>query len=275
MPHATLDNPRFCDFKDCDRKHYANGLCQSHDTQRKRGLELRALSTYMRTAPLKEKVPCTFDGCDKPSRYKGLCSGHNNQMNRGQELRPLRPRNANGSEVSCTFNDCRNNTRGGAHGLCRGHYRQRLSGSDLSALPDWNDNLSRDDEGRKRCADCRDWLPEDRFHKDSHRPDGLVSNCAGCIRARMLVRTYGVTLETYNRILSEQGGGCAICGDPESSDGSSLAVDHDHTCCSSARSCGKCVRGLLCRSCNQGLGNYRDRPDLLRGAASYLEARSG
>jgi hypothetical protein len=49
-----------------------------------------------------------------------------------------------------------------------------------------------------------------------------------------------------------------------------LAVDHDHGCCPGQRSCGKCVRGLVCRDCNAMLGLARDNADSLRRAASYL-----
>ena len=49
-----------------------------------------------------------------------------------------------------------------------------------------------------------------------------------------------------------------------------LAVDHDHGCCPGERSCGKCVRGLVCRDCNAMLGLARDNADSLRRAASYL-----
>lgn len=33
-----------------------------------------------------------------------------------------------------------------------------------------------------------------------------------------------------------------------------LIIDHDHACCDKSTSCGKCVRGMLCVSCNNRLG---------------------
>lgn len=41
------------------------------------------------------------------------------------------------------------------------------------------------------------------------------------------------------------------------------AIDHDHTCCSGQKSCGKCVRGILCNRCNQVLGMLDEDPRLL------------
>lgn len=51
---------------------------------------------------------------------------------------------------------------------------------------------------------------------------------------------------------------------------SNLTVDHDHNCCPGNFSCGKCIRGLICRHCNWALGAVRDRADVAMSLASYL-----
>lgn len=270
MDYSTLDNPKFCDFEGCGRKHYAHGLCATHDNQRRRGLELSPIRAYRTTGP-REKTPCAFEGCVNPSRTKGWCTGHWSQVVRlGSAKTPLRARRANGAVVSCAFDGCSNNTNRGAHGLCAGHNRQRRLGQDLHPLPDLNNASARDGKGRKRCGKCREWLTLGSFHNDTTRVDKLNSNCKPCLRAKMLFDKYNVTTEQYDLMLSAQGYGCAICGVAESPDGSALAVDHDHACCDGDRSCGACVRALLCRNCNQGLGNFRDNPEYLRTACEYL-----
>lgn len=75
-------------------------------------------------------------------------------------------------------------------------------------------------------------------------------------------RKYGLEPEQYQLMLKEQAGVCVICKQP-SSDGKRLPVDHEHD--------SKRVRGLLCSSCNNGLGRFKDNPALLRAAADYLE----
>lgn len=66
---------------------------------------------------------------------------------------------------------------------------------------------------------------------------------------------------TYERLLEEQEGRCAICGRPEPED-RRLDVDHDHRTME--------IRGLLCRGCNMRLRKGMT-PKWLRGAAQYLE----
>lgn len=50
-----------------------------------------------------------------------------------------------------------------------------------------------------------------------------------------------------------------------------LVVDHDHTCCPGATSCGACVRGLICHHCNVAAGMLNDDPDRAAALAKYLE----
>jgi hypothetical protein len=80
-------------------------------------------------------------------------------------------------------------------------------------------------------------------------------------RKIMLKHYYGMTLADYDALLERQNGVCAIC---ESTDSDRpLYVDHCHV--------RNKVRGLLCRSCNLGLGNFKDDPQRLRAATAYLE----
>ena len=72
-------------------------------------------------------------------------------------------------------------------------------------------------------------------------------------RRSHLKTVYGMTVEDYDALLSLQGGSCAVC-DTAPPEGKRLHVDHDHACCPGERSCGQCVRGLLCGPCNRLLG---------------------
>lgn len=76
-----------------------------------------------------------------------------------------------------------------------------------------------------------------------------------------LRRRYGISIRTYNDLLQQQGGVCAICG--RGPGRRSLHVDHNHTT-------GK-IRALLCGPCNSALGNVGDRIDLLYALIDYLK----
>lgn len=89
------------------------------------------------------------------------------------------------------------------------------------------------------------------------------------------MRRCGITTDRYNEILQSQGGKCAICGKPQGTMPRNLSLDHDHRCCLKRKTCGKCVRGLLCNNCNQGLGRFMDSPVILHQAIQYLEKFSG
>jgi hypothetical protein len=77
---------------------------------------------------------------------------------------------------------------------------------------------------------------------------------------------YGLPMPEFLSLYRKQRGRCAICmsrircrnGDTRAT----ICVDHDHA---SGR-----VRGLLCTSCNNGLGMFKDRADLIRTAYFYI-----
>lgn len=81
-------------------------------------------------------------------------------------------------------------------------------------------------------------------------------------------RNYGLSAETLRDMYVEAQGCCAICGQTEGT--VTFAIDHDHACCNTSRSCGKCVRGLICKGCNTILGMADDSVFVLDRAILYL-----
>ena len=97
---------------------------------------------------------------------------------------------------------------------------------------------------------------------DKRKAAGYYKKNEAKIFDSYLKRTYNTDLLSYNLLLEEQGGTCAICKE-ECPSGRRLAQDHCHDT-------GK-NRGLLCCKCNRGLGNLNDDLDRLRAAVLYLE----
>ncbi len=120
-------------------------------------------------------------------------------------------------------------------------------------------------ENTKYCSDCKRIKPLCEFHFDANSRKMAASFCLQCQRARFYKYKYGITIEGYEKLLKQQGNKCAICG--TTNPGKSrvnFSVDHDH------KKKKDFVRGLLCTSCNQGLGYFEDNPERLVAAAGYL-----
>jgi hypothetical protein len=83
-------------------------------------------------------------------------------------------------------------------------------------------------------------------------------------------RRFGLTLERFESMLEEQNYSCAVCACKTPGGQGSWHVDHDHSCCDKVKTCGKCVRGILCVRCNSGLGLFKDSTILLDRAMEYL-----
>lgn len=151
----------------------------------------------------------------------------------------------------------------------------------------------------KMCKGCDLIKPRAEFTVDSTRRNGMSTYCSPCASARcrgnyrknqadrlqksrayrvsdprrykdiQLRGKYGITLDRYDELLAVQRGGCAVCGLPEP-DGRYLAVDHDHACCPGPKSCGTCVRGLLCANDNRAIGLMKDDPARATKVVEYL-----
>lgn len=148
--------------------------------------------------------------------------------------------------------------------------------------------------GTKWCQDCKTILPIAEFWANKNFHDGLDRMCRGCRYARHrawanenrprlaeaqtrryqsdperyadyeLKKKYGIAPGTYDAMLADQGGVCAICNasDPGGTRLKRFHVDHDHTT-------GQ-IRGLLCAKCNTGIGQMRHSKQILLDAITYL-----
>jgi hypothetical protein len=116
---------------------------------------------------------------------------------------------------------------------------------------------ARDEAGRKQCGRCEEWLPETFFAKQGGSADGLQQWCGRC----KADGKHHLSVGRRQQMLADQNGKCA-CGfvfDAYGSQGVGYEIDHDHGHCPGERSCGECVRALVCRSCNQRDRNNPDR----------------
>lgn len=158
------------------------------------------------------------------------------------------------------------------------HYMRNRKGIDMdqpaqAQRPNTVKPAVRDELGRKQCARCHEWRDESLFGSNRTSVDGFQARCKACCKESSSIERYGLTARQLADLIVKQGGGCAICGHNILLD-DRWAVDHDHSCCAGIRTCGKCVRGALCYSCNLGLGKFKDSPELLANAMAYLKGNN-
>lgn len=135
--------------------------------------------------------------------------------------------------------------------------------------------LDRNSQGQKCCVRCKKWKEESEFLSRASAPDGLNYACKSCTQLGVRASTYGVSSEFILNLLEEQNSLCCICEEPLDLEhgGKDVCIDHDHKCCppTSRKSCGKCIRGILCRPCNFLIGIAREDSNILSRAQVYLD----
>ena len=122
-----------------------------------------------------------------------------------------------------------------------------------------------------RLATCSICGPETKIRIYSNQRVGCLTSSRVLteeVRRAQRLRRVGLTPETHAALMESQGNLCALCRGPF---GDKPYVDHDHECCPPKRACQKCIRGILCNSCNTGLGKFKDDPAMLQRAIEYLQ----
>jgi len=134
----------------------------------------------------------------------------------------------------------------------------------------------------KICNHCKEEKPLEAFSWKLKATNTRHSYCKACKQLRdttsfrhSMVRQFGITPTQYLEMFERQGGLCLICKEPEKvtrSNGEviNLAIDHDHACCPGQMTCGNCIRGLLCRTCNWTVGAVERDPSLISEVFKYL-----
>lgn len=116
---------------------------------------------------------------------------------------------------------------------------------------------------KRICYSCKKEKELICFSKNKKEPLGLSYQCKDCMRNERIKRLYGITIDEYNILFIKQKGKCCICNKHQSEVTKRLNIDHCHTT-------GK-IRGLLCNSCNQAIGAFKDNIETLKNAIKYLE----
>jgi hypothetical protein len=282
--HTDVCTVSFCDRPVVVKIHQ---LCNGHYLQMRAGKPYKELR-FSRAA-LRGAATCAAEDCNAiANASRGLCNRHYWRFRKfgDADVSVARERKAAGEEPPpCAIDGCEGARQ--VRDWCQSHYNQWRRNPESLGRPikKYGDPKARDEQGNKYCRTCSHWRPVSDFNKAPSTSDQLQLRCKPCVAAiyranaevvrdKMREQRFGLSREQFDEILESQGGTCAIC--KSLSPGSSFwHVDHDHDCCpSSDKTCGQCVRGILCSLCNTGLGHLRDDTDILRTAIAYLEHHS-
>lgn len=261
--------PKTCSFDPCGRPTYGHGLCRDHYRQNWRGQELSLLRA--------DQPKCGDERCPVRIKVPGFCSAHRQKEKKPQRERPIdSPSYRNPQRMPCVFDGCENFQWNDAS-LCYWHSCQSRRGQDLRPV-----GKHGRDPHRCRHPRCYNDVISGsdlcRTHRDREGEPitgtGMVPcPIPGCSKfkrsSKILCQSHNERAKRYGlspiRLRDMARAGCEVCGSVDR-----LAVDHDHSCCNAARSCGECVRGILCGNCNNMLGHGKT-PETLRAGADYLE----
>lgn len=219
-------------------------------------------------------MPCSH--CNEEKVFaKGFCGGCYHRLRRKGTLARERAKNLG---RTCSHAGCERNAL--AKGLCHIHYDKQLHPlrntwkllrsryprqfpkewdsfgaflTDVGERPGPKHRLRRSDENKPFSAENVYWVraipTKDSYSREQRKAYS---------REWILQSKYKISSSDFDAMVASQGGHCAMCEATER-----LHVDHCHST--------GVVRGVLCVSCNRGLGYFKDDPEVLRRAIAYLE----
>lgn len=235
---------------------------------------------------------CSVDGCEKDVHSKNMCQAHYRKFKKYGTATPTpdmkrKPgRKPDPSAPRSRYGPARAN-----EGKGRTYKHLEIGGTCTNGhlLTEENTHTS-PKSGFLRCSICRtnatrrhhdrpevsELQPKnaDKTHcKQGHEyteentvvlADGS-RGCKTCRKARSYdanYKKYGIKYDDKLRLIEEQDGLCKVCEQPLPEDPRKVHLDHFHD--------DGTVRGVLCGSCNYGIGCFKDSPELLMKAAEYL-----
>ena len=237
-----------CSQGDCIALVHVSGLCKTHYSRAHKKGEQPWVMHY--TLPDGTRRICSQLECDRPIKCRGLCQLHYERVIRAgnpKKQRRSRWTNADGSRMLCMEAECENPIK--VAGRCSVHYN-------------------------------RDWRSEKRPNTNTVCPTpgcgrpmiARSSICGVCNQARW---RYGLDLKRFLEMRQPEN---MKCGNPGCNSVERLHIDHDHNCCPPGAfttrtqvSCGLCIRGWLCQTCNTSLGMLGESRDRIQGLLDYLE----
>lgn len=164
----------------------------------------------------------------------------------------------------CEFKNCNRNKV--ARGFCATHYCQMIRHGKLTVIRKFRFSPVNKVNKTQLCTQCEYWLPFNNFtNRKDDRKNERYSVCKRC----KTYNRYNMTARDYDIMLKKQNYKCLCCSKKHSK--SKLHVYHNHSCCPGHKSCGKCIRGLLCNGCNAAIGHLKEDVKIAKKVVSYLE----
>lgn len=242
-----------CSVDGCGRVRRRRSLCRRHYQE---GL---ANGTLERVRHPNTGKTCRASKCFEPAVTRGLCgtdyarlqrSGWDESVLEGYQNPVLLYVNPDGTRKPCKVDGCENPAS--SKSICTTHRSQRQRGISDEDL----------------------YIPGQLFPCPVHNCENLIGRrarmCDTHTRTRWL---YSLPIDEFIAMYNPENYRCGNlgCGSTEE-----LNLDHDHSCCgyvehTTKLSCGKCVRGWLCRGCNIALGHLREDPRRIEGLLRYIE----